>query len=152
MMVQHVLNMQALTFNGEWEIAMILNICFDAISWTYCSIWSYERQIGFLDRFLLGSFIERIFKQRTCVSHAMFCFFCEKLGLYLQRKNIHMRVIIFVESKVAMSLQRLGIGNMLCGVEKYVGWLNLQSNYCDRILQIGESSLQWLLVQFLSGS
>jgi hypothetical protein len=121
MMVQHVLNMQTLTFNGEWEIAMILNICFDAMSWRDCSMWSYENKIGFLDRFLLGSFIERIFKQRTCVSHAMFCFLCEKLGLYLQRQNTHMREIIFVESKVAMSLQRLGIGNMLCSVGKICG-------------------------------
>jgi hypothetical protein len=121
MMVQHVLNMQTLTFNGEWEIAMILNIYFDAMSWIDCSMWSYERQIGFLDRFLLGSFIKRMFKQITCVSHAMFSFLCEKLGLYLQRQNTHMREIIFVESKVAMSLQRLGIGNTLCSVGEICG-------------------------------
>jgi hypothetical protein len=108
--------MQTLTLNGEWETTMILNICFDAMSWTDCSMWSYEKQISFIDIFLLGSFIERMFKQRTCVSHATFFFWCEKLGPYL-----HMREIIFVESKVAMSLQRLGIGNTLCSVGETYG-------------------------------
>jgi hypothetical protein len=121
MMMQHVLNMQTLTFNGGWETTMILNICFDAMNRTNCSMWSYERQIGFIDRFLLGLFTERMFKQRTCVSQAMFCFLCEKLGPYFQRQNTHMRKIIFVESKVAMSLQRLGIGNMLCSVGEIYG-------------------------------
>jgi len=30
--MQHVLNMQELALNEEWETIMILNICFDAMS------------------------------------------------------------------------------------------------------------------------
>ena len=49
-----------------------------------------------------------MFKQRTRVYHNIFKFLCERLGMYLHRKNTHMRKTIEIEIRVAMSLQRLG--------------------------------------------
>jgi hypothetical protein len=62
---------------------------------------------------LLGSFTEKMFKERTCVSHATFRFLYEKLGPFLQKQQTHFRRPIFVEERVAMSLARLGTGDGL---------------------------------------
>ena len=114
MIVQHVLDMQALAFTGEWGNALILSICFEGMKMSDRSVWAFERNVGFTDRLLLGSFMGKMFKQRTRVCHNTFQFLCKRLGLYLQRKNTRLRETISVESRVVMSLQRLGIGNTLC--------------------------------------
>ena len=121
MIVQHVLDMQALALNGEWENALILSICFEGMKTSNRSVWAFKRNVGFTDRLLLGSFTEKMFKQRTRVCHNTFKFLCEKLGPYLQRKNTQMRETISVESRIAMSLQRLGTGNTLCTVGEVYG-------------------------------
>ena len=61
----------------------------------------------------------KMFKQRTCVCHNTFKFLYEILGPYLQMKITHMIETILVKNRVAISLQRLGIGNTLCIVEGY---------------------------------
>ena len=121
MIVQHVFDMQVLTLNGELENALILSICFEDMKMNDCSVWAFERNVGFMDRLLLGSFTEKMFKQRTCVCHNTFKFLCEMLGPYSQRKNTQMTWTILVESRVAMSLQRLGTGNTLCTVGEVYG-------------------------------
>ena len=62
-----------------------------------------------------------MFKQKTCVCYNTFKFLCERLGPYLQRKNIQMRETISVESRVAMLLQRFGTVNTLCNVRDIYG-------------------------------
>ena len=85
--MQHVFDMQALALNGEWENALILSICFEGMKMSDCSVWAFERNVGFTDRLLLGSFTEKKwFKQITRVRHNTFKFLCERLGLYLQKK------------------------------------------------------------------
>ena len=59
MIVQHVLNMQALAFNREWENALILSICFEGMKMSDRSMWAFERNVGFTDRLLLASFMEK---------------------------------------------------------------------------------------------
>ena len=59
-----------------------------------CSVWALYRNVGFTDRLLLGFFMEKNFKQKTRVSHKTFKF-------------------LSIESRVAMSLQRLEARNML---------------------------------------
>jgi len=86
MIVQHVLDMQTLALNGEWENALILSICFEGMKMSDRSVWAFERNVGFTDRLLLGSFTEKMFKQRTRVCHNTFKFLCERLGPYLQKK------------------------------------------------------------------
>jgi len=63
---EHMLNMQALAFNGEWENAIILSIYFDIMSWRDYNMCSYERQIGFINKFLLGPFLKNVQKKK-CV-------------------------------------------------------------------------------------
>ena len=74
-------------------------------------VWNFERPSGFVDRYLLGLFTEKMFKERTRVSHATFRFLCEKLGSFFKKKHTNFRRPISVEERVAMSLARLGIGD-----------------------------------------
>lgn len=53
MIVQHVLEMQALARNGEQKNALIFNICFESMN------MSDRRNVWFIDRLLLGSFTEK---------------------------------------------------------------------------------------------
>ena len=47
------------------------------------SVGAFERNVGFMDRLLLGSFTEKMFKQITRVCHNIFKFLCKRLGPYL---------------------------------------------------------------------
>ena len=58
MIVQYVLDMQALAFNGEWENALIFNICFEYMKMNNRSVWAFEINVGFIDKLLLGFFTE----------------------------------------------------------------------------------------------
>ena len=80
MIMQHVLEMQALAHYGEQKSILIFNICFDSMN------MSNYRSLSFIDRLLLGSFTEKWFKQGTHVCHNKFKFLCGKyflLSLYL---------------------------------------------------------------------
>jgi hypothetical protein len=46
MIVQHVLDMQALALNGEWENALILSIHFQGMKMSDRNMWAYKRNIG----------------------------------------------------------------------------------------------------------
>jgi hypothetical protein len=113
MKVQHVVNMQSLILQGEWEKFAIFNILWESMGREEHSIWSHARQVGFTNRFLLGSFTERMFKQRTRVSHGTFRFLCKKLDPFLKKKDTRMKAAIFVGTGIAVSLCRLGTGNGL---------------------------------------
>ena len=91
MIVQHVLDMHALALNREWENALILSICFEGMKISDCSVWAFERNVGFTNRLLLGSYTHKIFKQRIRVCYNTFKFLCERLDPYLQKMNTHMR-------------------------------------------------------------
>lgn len=112
MIMRHVLHMQALALDGEWENALLFRICLESMNMSHRSVWSFERNVGFTNRLLLlllGTFTKKMFKQRARVSHNSFnfFFFYERFYMYAQRKNICMIVAILIENKVAMSLQRL---------------------------------------------
>ena len=59
MIMQRVLDMQVLASNGEWESALIFSICFETMNMSNRSVWAFERNVGFTDRLLLGSFTTR---------------------------------------------------------------------------------------------
>ena len=82
------------------------------------SVRAFEINVGFTNMLLLGSFTKTMFKQRTHTCHNIFKSLCEILGLYLQLKNTHMRETISIESRVAVSLQRLETGNTMCIVRE----------------------------------
>jgi hypothetical protein len=121
MIMQHVMNMQALILQGEWTNVAIFSICLQSLGFRDHIVWSFERQSGFVDRYLLGSFTEKMFKERTHVSHANFMFLCKKLGPFLKKEQTHFRRPISVEERVAMSLARLGTGDGLRMVGEVYG-------------------------------
>ena len=59
MIGQHVLDVQALALNVGWKNALILSICFEGTKMSDHSVWAFERNVGFTDRLLLGSFTEQ---------------------------------------------------------------------------------------------
>ena len=54
------------------------------------NVWEFERNIRFTNRLLVGSFTDIRFNQITRISYTTFNF-CERLSMYLQMKNTHMR-------------------------------------------------------------
>ena len=93
-----------------------------------------------------------MFNQRASVCYNTFKFICKRLGSYLQRKNTQMRETNSVESRIATSLQRLGIVNTLCTVGEVYIWGGRKYNFI--IVQIFCRSvrvhLQRTFVQFSS--
>ena len=113
MLVKHVVDIQALILQGEWEKVAILSLVYENMGYRERSVWSQERMIGFVDRLLLGSWTENEFRKRTRVTHNTFRFLCERLGPYLNKKNTRFRVTVPVQDRIAMSLHRLGSGDGL---------------------------------------
>ncbi len=64
-----------------------------------------------------GSFLEKIFWQRTRLRFYTFCVLIKVVGPSLEQKNVKMRKNIPMKIIVAMALARLGNGNSLqmCG-------------------------------------
>ena len=60
MIVQHVLDMQAFALNEEWENALTFSISFESMKMRIFCVWAVERNVGFIDRLLLDSFIKKI--------------------------------------------------------------------------------------------
>ena len=83
MIMQHVLGMQALAFNEEWENTLILSICFESVRMSGHSVRAFERNAGLTDGLLLGSSMEKTFKQKNCIFHNTFKVLWKSLGLYL---------------------------------------------------------------------
>jgi hypothetical protein len=65
MLIQQVLNIQALVLGFEMERSTLLVVICDFMWRKKWTIWAFEKQHGFTDWFLLGSYIENMFKQRT---------------------------------------------------------------------------------------
>jgi hypothetical protein len=55
------MNMQALILQGEWTNVAIFSICLQSLGFRDRTIWSFERQFGFVDWYLLG------FLRRRCL-------------------------------------------------------------------------------------
>ena len=93
MIVQYVLDMQALALNEEWENALILSICFESTKMSGCSVWAFERNVGFTDRLLLGSFTKKMSKQRTHVCYDTFrlFFWWEVKSVFVEEKYTYER-------------------------------------------------------------
>jgi hypothetical protein len=84
MITQHVMNMQALILQGEWTNVTIFSICLQSLGFRDCIVWSFERQSGFVDQYLLGSYIKKLFKERIGVLYATFRFLYEKLSPFFE--------------------------------------------------------------------
>ena len=84
----------------------------------YGSIWNFKRQSGFVNRYLLDSFTEKMFKKRTCISYAIFKLIRNKLCLCFKKQHTRLTKSIYVENMIAMSLNRLGKENGLHMVGK----------------------------------
>ena len=109
--------------------------------------------LGFVDQLLLGLWMEKEFRKRTRVTYTTFRFLCEKLGLYLKKKDTRFRIMVSVQERIAMSLHRLAsgdglqtIGN-LYGVHKSILSI-LVREFCRAV----KKYLQPIFVQILSES
>ena len=81
MTVKHVVAIQALVLQGEWENFAILSLMNESMGRRERSIWSQERMAKLVDwLLLLGSWTEKEFRKRTQVRYITFIFLCERLG------------------------------------------------------------------------
>ena len=75
MIMQHVLDMQALALKEEWDNAMISSTCFEGMKMSDHNVWAFERNVGFTNRLLLDSFAKKMFKQKIRVCYNTSSFF-----------------------------------------------------------------------------
>ena len=86
MIVKHVHDMQALVLNKEWKNALILSTCFEGMTISDCSVWTSESNVGFIINILLYSWLEKMFKQRTCIWHNSFKVFLEVRSTFAEEE------------------------------------------------------------------
>ena len=125
--------MQVMTLNGEWENTMILSICFENMKISDHRVWAFERNVGSTSKLLLGSFTEK-YSSKEPVYVIIHLILLWEVGSYLLTRNTHMKETHM--SRVAMSLQRLGIENTLCTIGEVYGVVECQiskilSNFVD---------------------
>ena len=113
MLIPHVLSMQALILGFELQNSTLVVTLCGLWNRKERAVWSIDRQEGFCDKHLMGSYTELMFRERTRVSHGTFKYLCEELGPLLKKNDTNYRNCITVERRVAMSLMRLGSGNGL---------------------------------------
>ena len=77
------------------------------------SIWRFKRQVDFLRNQLLGSYSDKMFRDRMRVNKEVFLFLCETLGPSIKKNDTAMTASIDVETRVAVTLARLATGNTL---------------------------------------
>ena len=113
MLVKHVVHIQALFLQGEWEIFKILSWVNKSMGHRDRNLWSQKRMYGFVDHLLLGFWTQNHFTKQPWVKYITFKFLCEKLGPYLKRYNIHFRITLLAQERVAISSHRLDSSNRL---------------------------------------
>ena len=59
MLVKHVVDIQTLIFQGEWEKSASLSLVYKRLGHRKRSIWSQEPIYGFVDRLLLSLWTEK---------------------------------------------------------------------------------------------
>ena len=90
--------------------AQVSSIFFQSMNTSDRNEWAFERNVGFTNILLFDFSTNKILMQKTCVSHNIFRFLCERLGSYLERKNTCMK------EAISKSLQRFRIENVQCTV------------------------------------
>jgi hypothetical protein len=67
-------------------------ICLYSLATRDCVIYYYEIHIEFSNWLLLELYTKKMFKARTLIYHVTFKFLCEKLGLFLKKQQIYLRI------------------------------------------------------------
>ena len=83
--------MQALMMGFELQnLALVVVLC-ELWNTRERGVWSIQRQEGFLDRHLMDSYTELMFKRKTRVSHCTFQFLCVELDPFLKKNDTKFR-------------------------------------------------------------
>jgi hypothetical protein len=77
------------------------------------SIWMIEQNRNFTFTQLLGNYTPSLFRQHTKLHRSIFHYLCSIVAPSLVREDIHLKESISLETRVAISLSRLSIGNTL---------------------------------------
>jgi hypothetical protein len=77
------------------------------------SIWMNEQNRSFTFTQLVGSYTPSLFRQHTRSHRSTFHYLCSIVAPSLAREDKHLRESISLETRVAISLSRLSIGNTL---------------------------------------
>jgi hypothetical protein len=85
------------------------------------SIWMCDRRTNFMENQLFGSYTVHLFRQHTRLLPKIFEYLCGILASSLSRSNTNMRLAIPLQTRVALSLNRLCTGNSLRGCAEIYG-------------------------------
>src|ERR1700737_35574 len=77
-LVKNVVDIQTLILQGEWEKFAILSVVYESIGCRERNICSQKIMVGFVDRLLLGLWMEKKFRKRTQLTYTTFRFLCER--------------------------------------------------------------------------
>ncbi|MCO5549500.1 hypothetical protein L7F22_002972 [Adiantum nelumboides] len=75
--------------------------------------WAYPRPHLFMEKSLLATYSDNMFKSRLRISKSMFLVLVGRLGPHLQKQDTRFRKAIAVEKRVVVALHRLASGSNL---------------------------------------
>jgi hypothetical protein len=75
MLIQHVLSVQALISKFQLQNSVLVATFYELWSTRERGVWNIERNQGFFDMHLMGSYTKAMFKERDRISHATFWYF-----------------------------------------------------------------------------
>jgi hypothetical protein len=84
-------------------------------------VWKYRRQEGIVQNQLMGSYLDKMFQNRLMVNKQTFFFLCQILWPTIGKMTTPMNPGIDIETRVAVTLHRLAIGNTLATIADFYG-------------------------------
>ncbi|MCO5593261.1 hypothetical protein L7F22_047269 [Adiantum nelumboides] len=102
------------------------------------SRWAYPRPQMFLERALMATYSDHMFKSRLHISHSTYSVLVARLGPFLQRQDTNFRKAVIVEKRVAVAMHRLASGANLQVIADLYGIListtqKIVIDFCDAI-------------------
>lgn len=105
MLIQQVVNIQALVLGFEMERSTFLNSYVISCGGKKWTLWAFEKQHGFTNQFLFGFYIKNMFKQRIKFFMVHFDTFV-KNWVHICENNIHLGEIQF-QWKIGYNLKTM---------------------------------------------
>lgn len=109
-----------------------------SLCWHGKRMWRIPRVSPFVDQQILGSHTDKEFRRRVRMNPSTFYYICSLVALAMQKDKRGGGILL--ETRVALSLTRLGAGNYLLGCVDLFGMSEslasiIVQEFCDVVLQ-----------------
>ena len=99
-------------FSNDLSILLIVHTFLEDNS-QIKSVWRFKRQLRFMRNKLLGSYSNKMLRDRMRVNKETFSFLCETLRPSIKKFDTPMTASVDAETRVAVTFARLATGNTL---------------------------------------